>query len=109
MKKRLRTYKFLQLMLCLCWFIFTIIKEGAFNGWIVLSVMNECEAKHFIKSGLGFARFFTVMENLIYFLAIGLGIYAIVRIHRDFNIYEHPFEEIEMREEASKPAHDDEQ
>ena len=67
-------------MLCLCWFIFTITKDGSFNGWILMSVLNECTEKYLVQSGFGFVTFFAVIENLMYYFVIVLGIYSLLKL-----------------------------
>ena len=70
------------------------MSHGSFNGWTVLKNVNECKVDKPNKSAYGFVTFFTVCENLLYYLDILLGLYTVNKIR--LPIYEHPFEEIEL-------------
>ena len=72
--RRLWVYRISQGVLCVCWFVFSIIGVGPFDGWAKIGALSRCN--------LGFSIFLAVVQNLIYMVAIGLGIYCIVALGR---------------------------
>jgi hypothetical protein len=65
------------------WFVFSIIGAGPFDGWAKFGALSECN--------LGFSIFLGVVQNLIYMLASGLGIYCIHALGKVYG--ENPFNE----------------
>ena len=47
------------------------MKAGPFDGWIKINVLSQCN--------LGFSIFLAVVQNLLYYVAIGLGIFCLVK------------------------------
>ena len=90
----------MQTLLCVIYFIFTIISDGSFNGWTVLKKVQKCKEDTSAKSAYGFVTFFTICENLLYYLGILLGLYTVNRIRNP--VYEHPFEEIELADNKAQ-------
>ena len=81
--RRLWVYRITQGILCICWFIFSILGAGPFDGWAKFGSLSNC--------GLGFSIFLGVVQNLIYLVACGLGLYCIVLLGRVYG--ENPFSE----------------
>ena len=65
------------------WFVFSIIGAGPFDGWTKFGALSQC--------GLGFSIFLGVVQNLIYMVACGLGIYCIYALGKVYG--ENPFNE----------------
>ena len=81
--RRLWVYRIGQAVLSLLWFIFSIIGAGPFDGWAKFGALSEC--------GLKFSIFLGVIQNLIYMIACGLGIYCIYALEKAYG--ENPFTE----------------
>lgn len=64
-------YRITQVILIIAWFVFSIIKAGPFDGWTKIHVLSECN--------LGFSIFLAVVQNLLYYTAIALGIYCLIK------------------------------
>ena len=65
----------------MCWFVFSIIGAGPFDGWTKIGTLASCN--------LGFSIFLAVVQNLIYMVACSLGIYCVVALGRVYG--ESPF------------------
>jgi hypothetical protein len=80
--RKLWAYRVSQAVLCLCWFIFSIVGGSSpFDGWTKFDVLSECN--------LGFSIFLGVMQNLMYLVVCGMGIYNIIMVGRLYG--EDPF------------------
>ena len=99
---RIKIYKLAQIFLCILWFCFTIIDDGSYNGWIKLSRFGDCviinPKGH---NSFGFSTFLAIIENFLYYAAMGLGIFSIHKLHYNSQILEDPFEEVEQRQGQS--------
>ena len=81
-RRRYLVYRVSQSLLCLAWFIFSIVGGNSpFDGWTKFKPLSECN--------LGFSIFLGVMQNLIYLVACGMGIYNVIMIGRLYG--EDPF------------------
>lgn len=49
-------------------------------------------------NSFGFSTFLAVVENFLYYTALGLGLFCIHKIHTDSNVLDDPFEEPEIRQ-----------
>ena len=66
-------YMVSQGILCILWFIFSIISAGSINGWTKIKVLSRTNCK------MGFSIFLAVIESLVYLFTMGLGIYCLIR------------------------------
>ena len=79
---RIKIYKLGQIFLCILWFCFTIIDDGSYNGWIKMGRFADCETINPKgHNSFGFSTFLAIIENFLYYAAMGLGIYSIHRLH----------------------------
>jgi hypothetical protein len=85
-------YRIFQAILSILWFIFSILGAGPFDGWAKFGALSEC--------GLGFSIFLGVIQNLIYMIASGLGIYCIYALGKVYG--ENPFNEDAKPPQASQ-------
>jgi hypothetical protein len=82
-ERRLWVFRISQGILCILWFIFSILGAGPFDGWVKFGSLSACN--------LGFSIFLGIVQNLIYMVTCGLGIYTIVALGRCYG--ENPFNE----------------
>lgn len=61
---------------CFMFFLFTIIRSGAFNGFAKLSILSECE--------LHFSYGASVIEILLYYVSIGAGAICLFLAHKNY-------------------------
>jgi len=80
-KRQLLIYRISQSILMIFWLIFSIMKAGPFDGWIKIKVLSQCN--------LGFSIFLAVVQNLLYCVAIGIGIHNLIRSGQIYG--ENPF------------------
>lgn len=73
-ERKIKIYRITQILLCILWFVFSIIGAGCFNGWVKIKTLSKC--------GLGFSIFLVVVESLLYLTACGLGIFCVVKSFR---------------------------
>ena len=59
----------MQGVLCILWFIFSILSAGTFNGWAEISNLKA--------DRLYFSIFLCVIESLLYMTSCGLGAYCV--------------------------------
>ena len=59
------------MILIIAWFVFSIIRAGPFDGWTKIGVLSECN--------LGFSIFLAVVQNLLYYTTIALGIFCLIK------------------------------
>ena len=71
----------MQIMLTVFYFVFTIICTASFNGWTVLGKTNKCSVDKPNNSAYRFVAFFTVCENLLYYLCMTLGLHSVHMMH----------------------------
>ena len=81
--RRLWVYRITQALLCILWFVFSILGAGPFDGWAKFGALSSCN--------LGFSIFLGVVQNLIYMVACGLGIFTIIQLGKCYG--ENPFNE----------------
>ncbi len=67
-------YRICQGVLCVLWFLFSILMAGCFDGWARVSHLSK-----FNDGGLKFCIFLAVLESLGYTAATILGVICIVR------------------------------
>ena len=65
-----------QIVQLILFFIFTIIKAACFNGFIKLIVLNKC--------GLKFAMVLAVVEIVMYYVSILMGIYCLISVRKNY-------------------------
>lgn len=70
----LRFYKIAQIVLILCYFIFSIISAGAFNGWV--------RAKNLMGKENYFTGALSIIESALYDINGLLAIYCVVGAHK---------------------------
>ncbi len=68
-------YRACQGVLCVAWFIFSIIRAGCFDGWMRISFLNK-----FDDGAAKFCIFLTVLESLGYLASMILGVICVIRI-----------------------------
>jgi hypothetical protein len=75
-------YRISQVILCICWFVFSIVGGNSpFDGWAKFKSLSQCN--------LGFSIFLGVVQNLIYLVVCGMGVYNLVVMRRLYG--EDPF------------------
>lgn len=68
------------MILCIAYFIFSIVGGSSpFDGWIKFKPLSECN--------LGFSIFLAVVQNLIYLIACGLGLYNVWALGKAYGQY----------------------
>ena len=68
--------------------------DGSYNGWVKLNRFKNCDKVNPNgHNSFGFSTFLAVIENLMYYTALGLGIYSVHKLHTNNSILEDPFEE----------------
>lgn len=72
-------YKVCQGVLCVLWFVFSIVSWGSFDGWMRISILND-----YNKSATKFCIFLTILEALAYTASCILGIICILQINKVF-------------------------
>lgn len=72
--RRLRVYQITQVLLCILWFILSIVSAGNLDGWTKMGMLNEC--------GLKFSMFLAVVQNLVYMIDIGLAVFCVIKVTR---------------------------
>lgn len=70
-KSKLLYYKISQAILCIFWFIFSIIEAGPFDGWAKINDLSDCN--------LGFNIFLAVLQSIAYLVASVLGVFCIFK------------------------------
>ena len=70
----LRFYKIAQIILILCYLIFSIISAGAFNGWV--------RAKHLMEKENYFTGALSIIESSLYDINVFLAIYCVIGAHQ---------------------------
>jgi hypothetical protein len=81
--RKLWLYRVSQVVLCIAYFVFSIVGGSSpFDGWVKFKVLSEC--------GLGFSIFLAVVQNLIYLIACGLGLYNVWAVGKAYGQY--PFQ-----------------
>lgn len=71
-----KIYYAAQIFQCVLFFIFTIIHSGAMNGFTKLPILNECD--------LGFSVFLSVVEIILYYLTIAIGVFSLLTIQKNY-------------------------
>ena len=71
-----------QAFLVVLWFAYAIIGSGAKNGWTKFTKFKHCHLDD-PESKFEFAKFLTVVEIMIYYLSMLLGIRCIYKVYSD--------------------------
>lgn len=100
---RIKIYKVSQLFICILWFCFAIMADGSYNGWVKMKRFSQCKEIN-PDNTFGFSTFLAVIENMLYYAAIGLGLFCIHKIHTDPSSLDDPFEEVDNRQGQQSDA-----
>ena len=73
-QRRLKVYKIGSLLLCILWFVLSIVGSGNIDGWAKLGMLNSCNLK--------FSIFLGVLQNVTYYLVIGLNIFCVFKVSK---------------------------
>ena len=84
---------FTQAFLCILWFTCAIISSGSKNGWTKFATFHACLKEEGVYNEFGFAKFLTVVECLIYYASMCLGIRCLWKVHTDEKVTSDPFED----------------
>jgi len=70
-------YRLYQALMCVFWFVLSIVPSGSFDGWMRISVLMD-----YNSAGAKFCIFLTVLESLGFTVAFILGLICICTINK---------------------------